>query len=170
MIRSFEGHTPKIAETAWIAETAFVIGDVEIGDGSSVWPSAVVRGDFSSIRIGANCHIEDAAVVHCGEPLVVGNNVTAGHGVVVHCRIVGDNVLLGNNATILDGAEIGSFCIVAAGAVVTPRMVVPDRSMVRGVPGTIEPLDDGRVARLEGRGRTDAGYADMVRRYRAAGL
>ncbi|MFP4512144.1 MAG: gamma carbonic anhydrase family protein [Acidimicrobiales bacterium] len=144
MIRSFEEHTPRIAATAWIAETAFVIGDVEIGEGSSVWPSAVVRGDFSSIRIGANCHIEDAAVVHCGEPLVLGDNVTAGHGVVVHCRQVGDNVLLGNNATILDGAQIGSFCIVAAG--------------------------DSRAARLEARGRTDVGYADMVRRYRAAGL
>lgn len=170
MIRSFEQHTPRIAATAWIAETAFVIGDVEIGEGSSVWPSAVVRGDFSSIRIGANCHIEDAAVVHCGEPLVIGDNLTAGHGVVLHCRQVGDNVLLGNNATILDGAEIGSFCIVAAGALVPPRMVVPDHSMVRGVPGTIEPLDDSRVARLEASGRTDVGYADMVRRYRAAGL
>lgn len=170
MIRSFEGHTPRIAETAWIAETAFVIGDVEIGEGSSVWPSAVVRGDFSSIRIGANCHIEDCAVVHCGEPLVIGDNVTAGHGVVLHCRTVGDNVLLGNNATILDDAEIGSYSIVAAGALVPPRTIVPERSMVRGVPGVIEPLGGARLARLEARGRTDVGYADMVRRYRAAGL
>ena len=170
MIRSFEGHTPRIAATAWIAETAYVIGDVEIGEGSSVWPSAVVRGDFASIRIGANCHIEDGAVVHCGEPMVVGDNVTAGHGVVLHGRTLGDNVLLGNNSTILDGAEIGSFCIIAAGALVPPRAVVPDRSMVRGVPGTVEPLDERRIARLETRGRSDRGYADMVRRYRAEGL
>lgn len=170
MIRSFEGHTPRIAESAWIAETAYVIGDVEIGEGSSVWPSAVVRGDFSSIRIGANCHIEDTTVVHCGEPLVVGDNVTAGHGVVLHGKRVGDNVLLGNNATILDGAEIGSFTIIAAGAVVAPRTVVPEGSIVRGVPGVIEPLDEARRARLEARGRSDVGYADMVRRYKAAGL
>jgi carbonic anhydrase/acetyltransferase-like protein (isoleucine patch superfamily) len=135
-----------------------------------VWPSAVVRGDFSSIRIGANTHIEDCCVVHCGEPLEVGDNVTAGHGVVIHGRSVGSNVLLGNNATILDGAEIGEFTIVAAGAVVTPRTVVPAGSMVRGLPATIEPLDDSRRRRLEARGRTDVGYADMVRRYKAAGL
>ena len=170
MIRSFEGKTPRVAESAWIAETAYVIGDVEIGDGSSVWPSAVVRGDFSSIRIGANTHIEDGCVVHTGEPLTIGDDVTAGHGVVIHCRRVGDNVLLGNNATILDGAEIGSFSIVAAGAVVTPRTVVPEGSMVRGVPATIEPIDPSRLERLRQRRRRDTGYADMVRRYKAAGL
>lgn len=170
MIRSFEGRTPTVAPTAWIAETAFVLGDVEIGEGSSVWPSAVVRGDFSSIRIGANTHIEDASVVHCGEPLTIGDDVTVGHGVVVHCRSVGDRVLLGNNATILDGATIGSECIVAAGAVVAPRTVVPDGSFVRGVPATVEPLDAARLERLRARGRTDGGYGDMVRRYRAEGL
>ena len=170
MIRTFEDKTPRIAESAWIAETAYVIGDVEIGDGSSVWPSAVIRGDFSSIRIGANSHIEDCCVVHCGEPLTIGDHVTAGHGVVVHCRSVGENVLLGNNATLLDGAVIGSYTIVAAGALVTPRTVVPEGSFVRGVPATIEPLDEQRLARLKMRRRTDTGYAAMVKRYKAAGL
>lgn len=170
MIRSFEDKTPRIAESAWIAETAYVIGDVEIGEGSSVWPSAVVRGDFSSIRIGANTHIEDCAVVHTGEPLEIGDNVTVGHGVVVHCARVGSNVLLGNNSTILDGAEIGSFTIVAAGALITPRTKVPEGSFVRGLPATIEPMDEARIARLRARRNPDTGYAAMVRRYKAAGL
>lgn len=170
MIRSFEGKVPRIAESAWVAETAYVIGDVEIGEGSSVWPSAVVRADFSSIRIGSSTHLEDCCVVHTGEPMQIGDNVTAGHGVVIHCRRVGDNVLLGNNATILDGAQIGSYTIVAAGAVVTPRTIVPEGSFVRGLPATIEPLDEVRRGRLQARRRPDTGYAAMVRRYKQAGL
>jgi carbonic anhydrase/acetyltransferase-like protein (isoleucine patch superfamily) len=170
VIRSFGGKTPRVAETAWVSEAAYVVGDVEIGDGSSVWPHAVVRGDFSSIRIGANSHIEDCCVVHTGEPLVIGDNVTAGHGVVIHCRRVGHNVLLGNNSTILDGAEVGDFTIVAAGAVVTPRTVVPQGSFLRGVPATIEPIEPARLERLRARGSAEGGYAAMVRRYREAGL
>ena len=170
VIRSFEGQTPRVHETAWVAETAYVIGDVEIGEGSSVWPGAVVRGDFAPIRIGANSHIEDNCVVHTGELLEIGDNVTAGHGVVIHCRSVGANVLLGNNCTVLDGARVGSFSIVAAGAVVTPRTQVPEGSIVRGVPGEVAPIDEARLARLKARGRTDGGYAAMVRRYKAAGL
>lgn len=170
MIRTFEDKVPRIAETAWVAETAYVVGDVVIGEGSSVWPSAVVRGDFSSIRIGTNTHVEDGSVVHTGEPLEIGDHVTVGHLVVVHGRRVGDHVLLGNNCTILDGAEIGSFTIVAAGAVVRPGTVVPEGSFVRGLPATVEPLDERRLAGLRARRNPDTGYAAMVRRYRAAGL
>lgn len=170
VIRSFEGHTPRVAETAWVSEAAYVIGDVEIGEGSSVWPGAVVRGDFASIRIGVNSHIEDNCVVHTGEPLTIGDNVTAGHGVVIHCRRVGDNCLLGNNCTILDGVEIGSFSIVAAGAVVAPRTVVPEGSFLRGVPAGIDPLDPARLERMRARRGGEGGYAAMVKRYRAAGL
>ena len=170
MIKTFEGRTPVVPASVWIAETAFVLGDVEIGEGSSVWPGAVVRGDFSSIRIGSNTHIEDNVVVHCGEPLTIGDNVTAGHGVVIHCRSVGDNVLLGNNSTILDGAEIGSFCVVAAGAVVTPRTVVPEGSFVKGLPAVVEPISPERLERMKSRSNTDTGYAAMIKRYKADGL
>ena len=157
MIRSFEGTTPRVHESAWVAETAYVVGDVTIGEGSSVWPGAVLRGDFSSIVVGANTHIEDNCVVHTGEPLEIGDNVTAGHAVVIHCRRVGDNVLLGNNCTVLDGAEIGSFSIVAAGAVVAPRTVVPEGSFVRGLPATFEPISAERRERLVARSGTNRG-------------
>ena len=170
MIHSFEGRTPQLHESVWVASTAFVVGDVTIGEHSSVWPSAVIRADFSTITIGANTVIEDCCVVHTGEPLEIGDNVTVGHGVVVHCRKVGDNCLLGNNSTILDGAEIGSFTIVAAGALVPPRAVVPEGSFVRGLPATWEPLDERRLEGLRHRSRTDRGYAEMAQRYKAAGL
>src|SRR5439155_5938312 len=97
-VRSLGDKVPRIAESAWISEAAYVVGDVEIGEGSSVWPGAVIRGDFAPIRIGVNSHIEDNCVVHTGELLLIGDNVTAGHGVVIHCRRVGSNVLLGNNS------------------------------------------------------------------------
>lgn len=170
MIRSFEGKTPSVAESAWVSEAAYVIGDVRIGEGSSVWPGAVVRGDFAAIRVGSNTHIEDNCVVHTGELLEIGDNVTFGHSVVVHCKRIGSNCLIGNNATVLDGAEVGDFCIVAAGAVVTPRTKVPDGSFAAGVPAQIRPLEPERLERMRARRRGDGGYSAMVQRYRAAGL
>jgi len=106
MIRSFNGKTPKIADTAFVSEFAYVVGDVEIGEKSGVWPGAVVRGDFGSIRIGQNSHIEDNAVLHAWKSLIIGDNVTVGHSAVVHCLRIGDNVLVGNNATVLDDTEM----------------------------------------------------------------
>jgi carbonic anhydrase/acetyltransferase-like protein (isoleucine patch superfamily) len=175
MIRSFDGKTPRIDPSAFIAETAYIIGDVEIGPGSSVWPGAVVRGDFASIRIGSGTHIEDNCVVHTGMPLEIGDNVTVGHGVVIHCSKVGSRSLIGNNATLLDGAEIGEGSIVAAGAVVTPRMVVPPGSFVAGVPGEIRgdisETSRGRQRGVQAGGRPGGGgYADLIRRYREQGL
>ena len=128
MIRSFGGKTPKIAESAFVSETAYVIGDVEIGEGSGIWPGAVVRGDFASIKIGRNTMIEDNSVVHTGEPMEIGDNVTIGHGVVVHGIKIGNNTLVGNNATVLDNAEIGSFCVIGAGCLVRQGMVIPYRN------------------------------------------
>lgn len=170
MIQEFDGKRPVIHPTAFVHETAVIIGDVHIGEGSSVWPNAVIRADFAPIRIGRRTHIEDCTVVHTGTPLEIGDNVTMGHGVVLHGRRVGSNVLIGNNATVLDDAEIGDFCIVAAGAVVTPRTVVPPRSMVMGVPGQITPLTEAQVARLGRRGDPDGGYAAKIRQYREQGI
>jgi carbonic anhydrase/acetyltransferase-like protein (isoleucine patch superfamily) len=114
-----------------------VIGDVEIGADSNVWPGAVIRADSCKITIGNNSSIEDNAVVHGAQDVVIGDHVIIGHGAVVHCRRIGNNVLVGNNASVLDGAEIGEFCIIGAGSVVTPETKIPQKSLVMGVPGQI---------------------------------
>jgi carbonic anhydrase/acetyltransferase-like protein (isoleucine patch superfamily) len=136
MIRKFSGRKPKIALSAFVSEAAYVIGDVTIGDNSSVWPGAVIRGDCCKIEIGANTCVEDNCVVH-GD-VRIGHGVIIGHGAVVHCHKIGNNVLIGNNATILDAAEVGSFCIIGAGSLVTAEMKIPDMSLVMGVPAKIK--------------------------------
>ena len=123
MIRSFENKTPKIANSAYVDEAAIIIGDVEIGENSGVFPGAVLRGDFAHIKIGNNTMIEDNSVVHSGEDLEIGDNVTVGHGVVVHGTRIGNHCLIGNNATILDNSKIGNFCVIAAGALVSTGMI-----------------------------------------------
>jgi len=168
MIRSFEGKTPVISESAFVSEAAYVIGDVEIGEGSGVFPGAVIRGDFTSIKIGCNTMVEDNSVIHSGGPVVIGDNVTIGHSVVVHCSRIGNNCLIGNNSTILDNAVIGSFCIVGAGCVVSQGMEIPDNSFVVGVPAEIK----RQVApeRWERRRRGRGGYSELVKRYKEQGL
>ena len=124
MIRSFNGKTPVIADSAFISEAAYIVGDVEIGENSSVWPGTVVRGDSGSIKIGKNTNIQDNSVVHGG--VTIGDNVHVGHGAVINCRRIGDNVLIGMNATLLHDAEIGYLCIIGAGCLVCLGMRVPD--------------------------------------------
>ena len=145
MIRSFNGKTPKIAESAFISEAAYVIGDVEIGENSSVWPGAVIRGDLGKIKIGKNTVIEDNCVVHSGTPaqppimdVTIGDNVIMGHGAVSNGRRIGNNVIISMKATILHDAEIGDYSIIAAGCVVKEKMKIPDRSFVVGVPAEIK--------------------------------
>jgi len=172
MIRRLGDKTPKIADSAFISEAAYVVGDVEIGENSSVWPGAVIRGDFASIRIGRNTMIEDNSVVHTGVDMEIGDNVTLGHSVVMHGVKIGHNTLIGNNATILDDAEIGSFCIVGAGCLVSQGMKVPDNSFVVGVPGKIK----GQVPperwqqRRQQRQQGSLTYAELVKRYKELGL
>ena len=138
MIKSFNGKTPKIAKSAFISEAAHVIGDVEIGENSNVWPGAVIRGDMGSIKIGANTSIQDNSVLHAELPMEIGDNVLIGHSAVVHGKKIGSNTLIGNNATILDETHIGDFCIIGAGCVVSQGMEIPDNSLVVGVPGKIK--------------------------------
>ncbi len=168
MVKSFNGKTPKIAPSAFVSEAAYVVGDVEIGENASVWPGAVVRGDFGKITIGRNTAIEDGAVVHSATDLTIGDDCIIGHGAVVHCRRVGNNVLIGNNATILDDAEVGNCCIVAAGSLVPPEMKVPDESLVMGSPARIRgKVPPERLAMLKlGAG----GYARLAQQYREQGL
>jgi len=138
MIKTFDGKTPQIAPTAFVSEAAYIVGDVEIGENSSIWPGAVVRGDFTSIKIGNNSQIEDNCVVHAGSPLVIGDNVHIGHGAVIHCSRIGNNVSIGVNATLLDDAEIGDFCVIAANSLVSQGMRIPDFSFVAGVPAEVK--------------------------------
>lgn len=148
MIESFDGKTPRVAESAFVHPSAHVIGDVEIGDCSIVLPGAVVRGDVGSIRIGKHALIEDNCVLHVGilgdskrgirTPLDIGEGVIIGHGAVIHGRRIGNRVLIGMNAAILQSVEIGDWCVIAAGAVVPEGMSIPSKSFVAGVPAKIK--------------------------------
>lgn len=168
MIRAFGGKTPEITEPVFISEAAYVVGDVEIGGHSSVWPGAVIRGDYARVTIGNYVHVEDNCVVHCGTPLVIGNHIIVGHGAVVHCGKIGNNVLVGSSATLLDRAEIGDSCIIGAGSLVTPGTVIPPRSLVVGVPATVRgEVTDEQIRRL----REDIeGYWAYALRYKEEGL
>ena len=168
MIRTFNGKTPQIAPTAFVSEAAYVVGDVEIGENSSVWPGAVIRGDFASIKIGKSTHIQDNSVVHAGAPLVIGDNVNVAHSVVIHGAKIGNNVMIGIHATILDDVEIGNYCIIGANAMVSQGMKVPDRSFVVGVPAQIKgEVPKARAARLEG---GTGGYSRMAQEFKRQGL
>lgn len=165
MIQSFNGKTPIIAESAFIHEGAFIIGDVTIGEGSGVWPGAVIRADFGPIRIGCGTMIEDNCVLHSGTPMDIGDNITVGHGVVLHCRRVGSNNLIGNNSTILDDAEIGNYCVIGAGSLVRPRMKIPDNSFVVGAPAVIKgEISEAQRLRLDGGSEA---YQQLVKQYRS---
>ena len=169
-VRALGDKVPRIAASAWVSEAAYVVGDVEIGEGSSIWPGTVVRADVAPIVIGAGTHIEDNCVVHTGMAMTIGDNVLVGHGVVLHCRSVADNCLIGNKATLLDGADIGDHVLVAAGAVVLGGTVIPPGSFVVGSPASVRPARSDHLALLEGLSRTEGGYHELMRTYRDAGL
>ena len=141
MIRSYQGHTPVIPASCYIDVSAQVIGDVELGEHSSVWMNAVVRGDVHSIRIGAHSNVQDCSVLHGMRykyPVIVGDWVTIGHNATVHGCVVEDACLIGMGATIMNNARIGEGSIVAAGAVIAENTVIPPRSLVAGVPGKVK--------------------------------
>lgn len=139
MTRDYLGASPKIDADVFVAETAALIGDVEVGGGSSVWYGAVLRGDTAPIKVGRASSIQDNAVVHCdaGVPALIGDNVTVGHGAIVHSATVGSNTLIGMGATVLNGAVIGENCIIGAGALVLENAVVPAGSLAVGVPARV---------------------------------
>ncbi len=144
MIREFRGKKPIISPSAFIDTTAVIIGDVEIGDHSSVWPGAVIRGDLGKITIGDQSIIEDNCVIHSGAPgsssedVSIGNRVIIGHGAVLNCKSIGNNVLIGMNATLLHKAQVGSFSIIGAATLVGDGQIIPEHSLVLGVPGKIK--------------------------------
>ncbi len=131
--------TPRLGAGVYIARGAVVLGDVEMGESSSVWYNAVVRGDINRIAIGHHSNIQDNAVLHLADdfPCLVGNWVTIGHSAIVHACTIGDESLIGIGAVVLDGAVIGRQCLVGAKSVVTPGTKIPDGSMVLGTPGKV---------------------------------
>ncbi|HBG46176.1 MAG TPA: gamma carbonic anhydrase family protein [Deltaproteobacteria bacterium] len=152
MLKPYKGIWPKVHESAFIEESAQVIGDVEIGEGSSVWFNAVVRGDVHYIRIGAWTNVQDNCTLHVTKntyPLIIGNDITIGHNVVLHGCTVKDRCLIGMGAIILDNAEIGEDTIVGAGALVTEGAKIPPGSLVLGMPAkVVRVLRDDEKARI----------------------
>ena len=145
MIYSFDGKAPKIAESAFIAESADIIGDVTIADGASVWFGAALRGDEGRIELGESSNVQDNATIHNGTK--IGRNVTIGHNAIVHGCEIEDNVLIGMGAVVLDGAKIGEGSIVGAGALVTGGKIFPPKSLILGSPAkVVRELTDEDVA------------------------
>ena len=143
MLRSFRSVLPRVNSTAYIDQSAQVIGDVEIGDESSVWMCAVLRGDVHRIRIGRRTNVQDGAVVHGmtgTHPTTIGDNVTIGHGAIVHGCTIEDQCLIGMGAILLNGAHVGAGSIVAAGTLLVEGMKVPAKSLVMGSPGKVKRL------------------------------
>ena len=158
---------PVIAPSAWVHETAVVIGNVTLGADVSVWPGAVLRGDRDAIVVGAGSNVQDGAVIHCdpGQPCVIGERVTIGHRAVVHGCTVEDGALIGIGAVVLNGAVIGHGALVAAGAVVGEGKVIPPAVLVAGVPAKVlRPLTAEQCERVAGGHRT---YMALKERYRS---
>ena len=163
MIRKFKGTQPSIDPSAYVDQSAQVIGDVEIGAESSVWMNVVLRGDVNHIRIGARTNIQDLTMVHVmneTHPTIIGNEVTVGHSAVVHGTTIEDRVLVGMGAMLLNGVHIESDCIIAAGTLLPEGTRIPSRSMVMGRPGKVKrQLTDEEVAEIRW-------YADNYVAYR----
>jgi carbonic anhydrase/acetyltransferase-like protein (isoleucine patch superfamily) len=145
-IRPYRGNRPRIAASAYIDPAAVIIGDVVIGEDSSVWPCSVVRGDVHYIRIGSRTNIQDGSVLHVmrGEwPLLLGDDVTVGHSVTLHGCTIESRCLIGMGAVILNGVTIGAGSIVAAGTLITERTAIPAGSLVMGSPGKVKRILTG---------------------------
>ena len=158
---------PQMHESAWVADSAQVIGDVTLDQDSSIWFGTVVRGDSDPIRIGQGSNIQDNSVLHAdpGQPLTIGQYVTVGHQVMLHGCSIGDGTLVGIQAVVLNGAKIGKNCIIGAGALVTEGKEFPDGSMIFGSPAkVVRQLSAEQIGGLK---MIAQHYIDNARRYRA---
>lgn len=163
----FRGVSPRLHPSVFVADGAQIVGDVEIGEDSSVWFNAVLRGDVHYVRVGRRTNIQDLCMLHVTRgthPCVVGNEVTVGHGVTLHGCTVRDGCLIGMGAIVLDGADVGEGCLVAAGALVTEGFNAPPRSLVMGFPAkTVRPLTPEETAFVR---QGAANYVRYVKSYR----
>lgn len=165
-IYELDNIAPRIHDSAWVADSAQVMGNVEIDADASIWFGAVIRGDTEVIRIGAGSNIQDASVLHAdiGKPLTIGANVTVGHQVMLHGCTVGDGSLIGIGAIVLNGAKIGKGCIVGAGSLVTEGKEFPDGSMIIGSPAkAVRTLSEEQQAALA---MSAVHYIENAKRFR----
>ncbi|UCF79375.1 MAG: gamma carbonic anhydrase family protein [Candidatus Eiseniibacteriota bacterium] len=167
MIGSYKGKTPRLGKGVFVAPNATVIGDVSIGDFSSIWFGAVVRGDDHFVRIGQYTNVQDGCVLHVTVdrfPLVIGDGVTIGHGCILHGSRLGNNCLIGMGAVIMDGAEIGEGCIVASGSVVLQGTRIEPGTLVAGIPAVKKKeVGEGALAEIR---KSAAEYAELASWYR----
>ena len=167
MIRKFRDIEPRIHPTAFIADNAAIIGDVEIGEESSVWFGSIVRGDVNYIRIGARTNIQDATVIHVTSktyPTILEDEITVGHRVTLHGCYVERGCLIGIGAILLDGVRIGENSLVAAGSLLTPGTQIPPRSLVMGSPGRVKrALNNDEIQNLA---RSSQNYVELSKVYK----
>ena len=165
-IYELDGVAPEVAASAWVADSAEVMGNVQLAEDASIWFGAVLRGDCESISIGEGSNIQDASVLHAdlGKPLVVGRHVTVGHQVMLHGCTIGDESLIGIGAVVLNGAKIGKNCLVGAGALVTEGKEFPDGSMIIGSPA--KAVRQLTPEQIEGLRRSAQHYVDNARRFK----
>ncbi len=153
ILKPFQGKLPKIDPSAWIAENAVIIGDVEIGPKANIWYNVVIRGDTNFTRVGAETNIQDGTILHAETvqgPCIVGNRVTIGHNAIVHGCIVEDDVLIGMGSIILSYAKLGQGSVIAAGAVVKEHEIVPSNTIMAGVPAKARgPVTDEMAQRIK---------------------
>jgi gamma-carbonic anhydrase len=153
IIRAYEGKQPRLGERVFVAENAALIGDVEVGNDCSIWYGTTVRGDVNFIRIGSRSNVQDNCAIHVNHddcPAVIAEEVTIGHGAIVHGCTVKRGALIGMGSRVLDGAVVGESALVGAGALVPEGMVVPARTLVVGVPARVKrELTDEELARLD---------------------
>ncbi|WP_373331691.1 gamma carbonic anhydrase family protein [Thiopseudomonas alkaliphila] len=165
MLYALNENTPEIDPSAWVAETAVVIGKVRLAQDSSVWFGAVLRGDNELIQIGVGSNVQDGAVMHTdmGYPLTLGQHVTVGHNAMLHGCSVGDGSLIGINAVILNGAIIGKNCIIGANTLIAEGKEIPDNSLVVGSPGkVVKQLTEQQVTQLK---LNATHYVENAKRY-----
>lgn len=170
MIYDYDERRLQAAGRYFIAPSADVIGSVRLGHDASVWFNAVLRGDNDWIEVGDGSNVQDGTIIHTdpGEPVIIGKDVTIGHGVLLHGCVIGDGSLIGNRAIVLDGARIGARCLIAAGALITPNTQIPDGSVVMGAPGkVVRPVAEKDLARMAIGGESyrhkSADYARLLR-------
>ena len=166
-VYEIDGKAPRVDSTAWIAGSAEVMGNVEIGPDASVWFGCVLRGDTEVMRIGEGTNVQDGSVLHAdiGMPLTLGRHVTVGHKVMLHGCTIGDESLIGIGAVVLNGARIGKNCLVGAGSLVTEGKAFPDGSMIMGSPA--KAVRQLTPEQIEGLRRSAQHYIDNARRFKA---
>lgn len=166
MLIALGDHAPVIADSAWVAPNATLVGQVILAEGASVFYGAVLRADNEPITVGPRSNVQDNCVFHvdAGKPLTLGEGVSVGHGAVIHGATIGDHVLVGMSATVMNGAVIGDEVLIAAGALITEGMQVPARTLVAGVPAKVRrELTDEEVARLHVNAEIYEGHRELHR-------